>query len=205
MKPVETKDNVITVGYPEIKVVKRKRDIALRIFGAISIGTSLLVAMINFITYNEYPELWSLIVIGSLLYVWLLFNQVFMSKHFYSTKTLRQVISVSIILILIDIFTGYSKWALTYVIPFVLAGTTLLLPIIVASMPEKYFLHVRSLLLLIIFDLFVGIIPFVTDWMVTDVLWTGMMSATVGITLLAIMFIFARKTTYTELVKIFRI
>ncbi|HLT00149.1 MAG TPA: DUF6320 domain-containing protein, partial [Acholeplasma sp.] len=117
MKPVETKDNVITVGYPEIKVVKRKRDIALRIFGAISIGTSLLVAMINFITYNEYPELWSLIVIGSLLYVWLLFNQVFMSKHFYSTKTLRQVISVSIILILIDIFTGYSKWALTYVIP----------------------------------------------------------------------------------------
>ncbi|HLT00337.1 MAG TPA: DUF6320 domain-containing protein, partial [Acholeplasma sp.] len=97
------------------------------------------------------------------------------------------------------------KWALTYVIPFVLAGTTLLLPIIVASMPEKYFLHVRSLLLLIIFDLFVGIIPFVTDWMVTDVLWTGMMSATVGITLLAIMFIFARKTTYTELVKIFRI
>src|SRR5690606_40403677 len=75
----------------------------------------------------------------------------FMSKHFYSTKTLRQVISVSIILILIDIFTGYSKWALTYVIPFVLAGTTLLLPIIVASMPAKYFLHVRSLLLLIIF------------------------------------------------------
>lgn len=198
-------DTLILDGYPEVKVVKKKRYMAAKILAVITIAVSLLVLIINIMTYDAYKELWSLIVVGALGYPWLILNQVIIAKHEYPTKVLRQIIIISLILILIDVFTVYKAWSLTYVITFMLTTTSLILPIVVAIEGKKYYLHVRSLLLLIVFDIVVGILPFVSNFMEKDVVWTGLMTLFSGVMLIIVMFIFARKTTWTELIKIFRI
>ncbi|MBN3490657.1 hypothetical protein JV173_03920 [Acholeplasma equirhinis] len=205
MKTINVEDSIITVGYPDVKVIKNKGDIALRILGVISIAISLIVGVINWLTWNQFAEYWSLIIVGTLIYIWLLFSQIIMSKHDYPTKAIRQVIIVSILLVILDLFTGHTKWAMTYVVPFLFLGTTALLPLIIATMPKKYFLHVRSLFFLVILDLLVSIVPFTTDWMEQGIEWTGAMVGLAGIILLAIMWVFAPRTTKQELVKIFRI
>ncbi len=205
LKQKEYEDPIEKIGYPEVTVIKKKRIIAARILGIMSIAVSIIVAVINFMTWNENPTPWSLIIIGIFSYIWLLVSQVIISKHDYTTKTLRQVWIIAAILIITDIVTGYHAWALTYAIPFILVGTTAFLPIVVTSMPKKYFLHVRSLFSLIILDIVILIIPFVSDWMELGVTWTAAMTGISGFILLAAMWVFAPKTTYQELVKIFRI
>lgn len=205
LKQKEYEDHIEKIGYPEVSAVKKKRVIAARIFGITSIAISVIVAVINFMTWQENPIPWSLIIIGIFSYAWLLVSQVIISKHDYTTKTLRQVLIIAVILIIADLVTGYHAWALTYAIPFLLVGTTAFLPIVVTSMPKTYFLHVRSLFLLIIIDIVVLIIPFVSNWMEVGVTWTAAMTGISGFILLAAMWVFAPKTTYQELVKIFRI
>ncbi len=198
-------DTLNLEGYPEVKVVKQKRKMAAKILAVITIAASLIVLLINAMTYDTYQELWSLIVVGALSYPWLILNQVIISKHEYPTKVLRQIFFISVILIIIDLFTVYKGWALTYVITFMLTSTTLILPIVVATEVKKYYLYVRSLFLLVVFDFIVGILPFVSNFMEKDVLWTGLMTLFSGVMLIIVMFVFARKTTWTELIKIFRI
>lgn len=201
----DKKMDIVKVGYPKLVHVRKKRYFALKLFGLISIATSLIVGFINFLTYKEHPEMWSLIVIGALLYIWLFISTILLSKHDYSTKVIKQVVTISIILVLIDVFTTYSGWALTFVIPFILTLTTIALPIVVASMPKKYFMHVRKLFILILIDLLYTLIPFITDWMIKTYDWTALMAGISGLILLSAMFIFARKTTIEELVKIFHV
>src|SRR5690554_5154352 len=176
-------ESIVKVGYPNVLEVKKSSLLWLRILGSIFLALSLTSVTINLLTLNEYRAPWSLIIVGTCLYIWLLIHQVIISKHDYTTKTIRQVFIVSVILVLIDMLTGHGKWAITYTIPFILLGTTILLPLIVATMPKKYFLHVRSLLLLICINILYMFIPFMTDWGVVDVSWPFAMVGLAGISL----------------------
>lgn len=196
---------VITQGYPTIKLKSNKAKFVSKIFGVISIAVVIILAMINFATYNSNPTPWSLIAIGPIVYAWILLSQIVVSKHNYPTKVNRQVVLISLVLILIDVITEYKAWSLTYVIPALLVTTTIILPIVVASKPKTYYLHVRSLFFLMIMNFVVGIIGFTTPFMETGVTWTSLSVLAVGILLLSTMFTFARKDTWTELIKIFRI
>ena len=204
---VETdfKSKLVTQGYPEVKVLKETSRFIMKIFSMISIGISVLLVVVNWMTYSDYPMLWSLLVIGPIAYAWLLLFQVVISKHDYPTKVVRQVFFISLILIAVDFFTEFRSWSLTYVIPFMLAATTLILPIMIASNPVKYYLHVRTLLFLVILNLSISILAFTTNLWIDTATWTAVMSGFSGVFLLLSMFVFARKTTWNELVKIFRI
>lgn len=199
------KTTLVTQGYPEVKVLKETSRFIMKIFSMISVGISVLLGIVNWMTYNDYPMLWSLLVIGPIAYAWLLLFQVVISKHDYPTKVVRQVFFISLILIAVDFFTEYRSWSLTYVIPFMLASTTLILPIMIASNPIKYYLHVRTLLFLVILNVVITILAFTTNLWIPTATWTAVMSGFSGVFLLLSMFVFARKTTWNELVKIFRI
>ena len=204
---VETtyENKVLTQGYPAIVLQKNHAKFISKIFGVISIAVVVILALVNFATYMDNPSPWSLIIIGPIFYAWILLAQVVVSKQNYFTKVNMQVIILSLIMLIIDIMTGYSAWSLTYVIPSILAVTTVVLPIVVASKPKNYYLHVRSLFFLMFLNLAVGIIGLVTPFMQTDIIWTSLSLLTIAILLCATMFTFARKDTWIELIKIFRI
>lgn len=201
----ENHSNLVITGYPNVNVNKQKPNVAARVLILIGIVISMTVLVINILTYKEVSNLWSLVVVGSLLYTYLLIKQVIISKHDYSTKTLKQVLIVSMILIVLDFATVYKGWALTYAVPFVLVGTTAFLPIIVASIPKKYYMHVRNLFWLIILNLIYSVIAFFTPLLFEGVFWTGAMTLIAAITLFTAMLLFAPKVTYHELVKFFHI
>lgn len=194
---------LLTPGYPEVLVLRKKPSIAARVLVLVGILISLVCAIINMFTFKDSNSYWSLIVIGALIYTLLVIKQVIIAKHDYSTKTLKQVLIVSIILLAIDFATNYKGWAITYGIPFVIVGTSVILPIVVASMPKKYYMHVRNLFWLIILNLIITIISFLTPLMIEGIIWTGAMSLVTGITLFSAMLLFAPKITYHELVKFF--
>lgn len=196
---------IITQGYPAVVVHKNRGKFAAKIFGILTIATIIIVGLINGTTYEAYPSFWSLIVIGPLVYVWILLAQIIVSKQNYPTKVNRQVILISLVVILIDLMTDYKAWSLTYVVPSLLVTTTFVLPIVIASTPKTYYLHVRSLFFLILLNILVGVVGLTTNFMEPNVIWTSLSVLTAGILLLATMFIFARKDTWTELIKIFRI
>lgn len=196
---------VVTQGYPSVHLHKSHAKFVSKVFGIFSMAITIILAVINFATYTENPTLWSLIIIGPIAYAWIILAQIIVSKHNYATKVNRQVLVFSLIIILIDVLTVYKAWSLTYVIPALLVTTTLVLPIVVASKPTLYYLHVRSLFFLIILDIAVGIIGFTTPFMQDGVIWTSLSVITAGILLLSTMFTFARKDTWIELIKIFRI
>lgn len=196
---------ILTQGFPSAKPHKSYAKFVSKIFGMISIGVVLILALINFLTYKDYPNPWSLIIIGPIAYAWILVGQIVLSKQNYPTKVNRQVIILSVLLILTDILTRYNGWSLTYVVPALFVMTTIILPIVVASNPKTYYLHVRSLFFLIIMDVLIGMIGLTTNFMHEGVIWTSVSMITAGILLLITMFTFARKDTWTELIKIFRI
>ncbi|VEU82635.1 DUF6320 domain-containing protein [Acholeplasma hippikon] len=197
--------NLVTPGYPEVQVNRKKPNIPARVLILIGIVVSLISVVINILTFKDTKIMWSIIVVGSLFYVYLLIKQVIISKRDYSTKTLKQVIIVSLILLILDYATAYKAWAITYAIPLVLVGTTAFLPIVVASMPKKYYMHVRNLFWLIILNLIYAAIAFFSSWTLEGVYWTGAMTLIAGFTLFSAMLLFAPKVTYQELVKFFHI
>jgi len=201
----EFDSHIITQGYPSISPQKNNAKFVTKVFGIFSIGIVIISALVNFATYNDNPTLWSLVIIGPIAYAWILLAQVIISKNNYPTKVNKQLMIFSLIIILVDVLTEYKAWSLTYVIPALLVTTTVILPIIVASKPSTYYLHVRSLFFLIVLDLLVATIGFTTNFMEPSVTWTSMVVATSGVLLLITMFTFARKDTWIELIKLFRI
>lgn len=199
----ESNNKIIMPGYPDITILKSKVKTFLKFYLLIAISISIIVGVINLITLDSFPYPWSLIIIGSLLFIGNIIWFIVFSIHNYTTKTVRQLFIVSILLILVDYFTNYKGWALGYVIPFLAVSTTLVLPIIVSTMPKRYYLHVRSLLLLVIIDIVIAVLSYSTNLMMDQITWTGVMTGLSGIILGLSMFIIAPKITYHELVKIF--
>ena len=63
-------NQVIAPGYPPVKVNKQKYSIAAKIIILIGIVASIVVSLVNLLTYESFPKLWSLIVVGSLVYIY---------------------------------------------------------------------------------------------------------------------------------------
>ncbi len=201
----EYETDIILQGYPDVLVLKSKVNLFIRIFFIIAISSSIIAGMVNLATLDNYPYPWSLIILGTFIFIGNIISFIIFSSHNYTTKTVRQVFIVSLLLIVIDYFTEYKGWALTYVIPFIMVSTTLVLPIITAARPKKYYLHVRSLLLLVIMNFIILLIGFFTPLMIKGITWTALMTGSAGIVLFITMLLTAPKTTYHEIVKIFHI
>ncbi len=201
VKKTDVKPDIVLQEYPKLTLTTNKGLVAIRILLALSTVVSLIVGLINFLTYQINPTLWSLIIVGIIFYIWLFIAQVVLTKRTYSKRILNHVFGISLLLIVADLLTGWQQWSLTYAIPFILLTTTIGLPIVVVSIPKKYHIQVTQLLKLIALDLVPIILYYLTPWMVADVLWPSLTAAWSGLLLLLCMFIIAPKTTLHEIHK----
>ncbi len=201
VKKTDIKPDIVLQEFPKLTVTTNKALIAIRILLALSTVVSLIVGLINFLTYQDNPTLWSLIIIGIIFYIWLFIAQVVLTKRTYSKRILNHVIGVSLLLVIADLFTGWQRWSLTYAIPFILLATTVGLPVVVVSIPKKYHTQVTQLLKLIALDMIPLILFYITNWMIPGELWPVLTAAWSGFLLLICMFIIAPKTTIQEIYK----
>lgn len=104
-----------------------------KIFLFLTISAIIILLTINLLTIQQYAYLWSLIPITCLIYVWITVKKVILSKANLGSKILIQFFSISVLLLVIDVYTGFSKWSTTYIIPFLSIAMTLLLSIFAAQ------------------------------------------------------------------------
>lgn len=101
--------------YPDIRFKTRRMMLIVRIYLFVTILTSVLVAGINYATYQG--SLWSLIVIAALFYLYLTLRFAVMADTGYKAKIIVLTIVAIGLVILIDFVLGYDGWSVNYVIP----------------------------------------------------------------------------------------
>jgi hypothetical protein len=190
------------IDYPKYDFFKPKYNIFLRIITFITILVILSSILVNILTYENDQTLWAIIVILAMGYLWVLLRSTFKTKANAPTKLVIQMVTLSIFMFGIDYVTGYDKWSINYVIPFLsMASLLSIISLLVGNGVRfgEYSLYLFSSVLL-------GMIPFIL-WLfkLVDELWPSLAAASLSIATIIGMLVFADKETKEEIKKRFHI
>lgn len=100
--------------YPDVWLKVRKLKHACNIILAAVLGASAILAICNFAFYSG--SLWSLIPIGAMAYGYMVF-QLMISRKGYRLKVLIPILLGFLLILLIDVLTGFYGWSLNFVMP----------------------------------------------------------------------------------------
>lgn len=193
---------VINPPYPNPKTPQPRYNVFLRIITFITIIGIFSSVLINAITYRKTPTLWSVIVVLGLLYLWVLLRSTFRSKSNVPMRLVLQMLTLSILTIGIDLVTGFIRWSLNYVIPFLsMASLLSIISLLIGSSVRfgDYLLYLLAAIIL-------GFIPIIV-WLFkqSTVLWPSLAAASLSFVTIIGMIVFADKRTKEELKKRFHI
>lgn len=168
------------------------------LFISVVIGSSCL--LINFLTYSGY--LWSLYVVGTLMYIWIAIVYPLFSKKKIGRIIVLDSIVTSIYVFALELGTQTQGWGLTYVTPFIFITATLMITFIIFLKRLKWREYTIYQTIMVI----MGFLPivFCVTGLVTSV-WPSILSAFYSFLTLAGMFIFADKKYKDELIKRFHL
>lgn len=188
--------------YPKYRSKTVRYNIFFRFFAFISIITIFVSVLINIISFRENRTLWSLIIVASLLYLWILFYSTIRGKGNIPRRLIIQMLTLSSLLYVIDRLSGYGRWSLDYVIPFLSMASLLSIIILLVGNTVKFHDYVSALFAAIIF----GFIPFVL-WLfkIVATLWPSLSAASLSFSTIIGMFIFAGDHIKEEMKKRFHI
>lgn len=110
--------------YPVIAESFYKYNFLFRLFLFLSIVAATVCLMVDFFTAQGGHLSWSIIVLAGIAYVWVTTAFSFRGTGNFATKYAVQVLSVSLVLYIIDYYSGYGRWSVNYVIPFFLMLAT---------------------------------------------------------------------------------
>lgn len=189
-------------NYPSYEAIPVKKNILLRVFIFLTIVVDLISILIDFLTYKEGGIHWSSFPIASTIYLWILIRFTILSKRNAAFKLLIQMITVSLVVFVIDIYSKGGGWALNYVIPFLSMASTLMIAIILMARRMKFSSYVFNLFASII----LGFIPFIL-WLtgIVTVNWPSLSAACFSLLTLIGMILFANEEIKEEIKKKFNI
>jgi hypothetical protein len=132
-----------TAKYPEPEEGNARRYnfvFRLVLFISVVIGSSCL--LINFLTYSGY--LWSLYVVGTLLYIWIAIVYPLFSKRKIGRIIVLDAIVTSIYVFALELATQTQGWGLTYVTPFIFITATLMITFIIFLKRLKWLIYTAA-------------------------------------------------------------
>ncbi len=203
LEAIEAEDFVTEKAhYPDyaVSMSTEKRDMKLKLWVYISVFSAVLCLLINLLTWKGVP--WFLYVVSSVLYAWLFVGHSVFSKKHIGHKLLMQLIGASLLLIIIDAADGRSNWALNYVVPFLIIGTSVTITIIVFVRHQLW----RDYMIYDVITIALGFLLLFTSWVSSaKVLWPSIAAGFVVLMALLSLIIFASRKLITELKKRFHI
>lgn len=187
-------------AYPMVFRQVEQYHLMFRLLLMLSLTVAVVCIIINLMTNRE--TLWSLVVVGNIVYMWVAIGAAVRRWTKVGFNVLVQALSLSGLLLLIDGFTGYHGWALDYVIPFLLMTATLCVTLlsIIRRMDAKKFI------LYLFLTALTGLIPIVLYALgLVKVMWPSLVCAVYSLLSLIGMFVFADRYTKQELKKRFHL
>lgn len=187
-KHLEENTTEIQSPYPSMdNLPGRHYSKLFRLFLFLTISSSIIIFTVNILTLDNY--LWSIIPICAL---WLLLPIIGVPINKGRITPLMIVMDnvlICIFLVILDITVGSGDWAMSYVVPFVLSGSALIVTIIVLLRKMTW----KELYLFQLSIVFVCFIPIIARIFFTFMFWPSIVSAVYGILTIFAMFIFSDK------------
>ncbi len=187
--------------YPVIAEDFYRYNFLFRLAVFASLVTVAVCLLIDFLTADGRMG-WSIIVLSGVAYLWVTVVYSLRSMSNFAFRYGAQIVSVSLVLYVIDIFTGSNNWALNYAIPFflILATLAVTLQLIIRRM-----VRTEYLLCQLVIGLF-GLAPLLFMPLgFVDVAWPSIASGAYSLITLGGTFLFADRSVGHELKKRFHI
>ncbi len=120
------------MNYPMVNIRRKGYKTVLRICAFVCLVAVIILAIINYVTYNGL--MWSIICDAGILYLLLTLRfTLFNPQEGHPMKILMHVIAIMILTVLIDVTIGFQGWSIIYAIPTILlvADTLIIILMIV--------------------------------------------------------------------------
>lgn len=186
--------------WPEIPTVYSRYKLFFKIVGAASAAVGILSVAVNLMLPQSGN--WSLFVVFGIACLWVSLWIAIQKRHKIPRNILTQVVLVSVLCVLWDLFTGWHRWSLDYVIPLLCIAAMLSLAILakVLHMPAEDYLF--SLLM----DCIFGIVPLVFYFThLLTIIYPSILCAALSLVSFVTILIFNGRDVFTELGKRFHI
>lgn len=175
-------------------------NLVFRLFLFISIVIGSTCLLLNLLMYSGV--LWSLYVIGTLLYIWITIAYPLFIKRKIGHIIVINALSTSIYLYSLELATRTKGWGLSYATPFLFIAATLMITFIILLRRLKWreYSTYQTIMVLL------GFLPviFCITGLVTPI-WPSVLSAFYSLLTLTGMFIFVDKKYKNELIKRFHL
>ncbi|CAD2080609.1 DUF6320 domain-containing protein [Jeotgalicoccus meleagridis] len=188
-------------AYPRYdqKLYKMKDRLAnLAILGGIL--ATVICLLINIIVMPHF--LWVFYVAVAIFYLLISLNHTILSPGHLGGKIIAQVISLTILLLVIDYMSGSLMWSINYVVPLLILAGILLMCIMILRVRMNWTSYISFLLLMIVF----GFLPLILYFFgLVDVLWPAVSTASFGLAAFIAMLLIANQSFMTQLTRRFHL
>ena len=170
-----------------------------------SVTFSVIVAVaLSFLIEHLLPEsgVWYLLVTVGLIYGWLTFITVMKNLRDPGGIVFSQLILASAACAAIDKLCGWLRWSVNFVIPGLVAAAAVAIVLCISIRPDKFRTYTIYQMVIAV----AGIVP-VALWLsgLSEIEWTAMAAAAVAILSFAVILVFSRRHTTSELRKRFHV
>ncbi|MEG2658568.1 MAG: DUF6320 domain-containing protein [Clostridiales bacterium] len=171
-----------------------------QVFFVLMFAAICLSATINYLSWERYQMAWSLLVTGTLVYVWFTVRRTIMLNARVGGKIIFQFLVLSCFLFILDFFTGFHKWSTTYAIPFLAIASTFGLNMVALKKKEQWFDYLGYFLVMFLMScLPILFYPFG----LSNRIWTGIIAIGYSVITIIVMILVADKTFFDEMKKRF--
>lgn len=180
--------------FPEIKPAYKLHRLLIRVSLLISTCGIIFAILINYLINKRLS--WSIFVILGILSFWLTFINGIKKRHNFYKLLLTEIISLIALSLLWDYYTGFYKWSLIFVLPFLCISYTitfLILRIFTNKTNKDYIIYTYL-------NSLIGLSPLY--FILTNkfkILWPSYLSVFISIFTLIFLIIFNRKTLENEI------
>lgn len=188
--------------YPDYHSLKQKKVTSfvsrLVIFVSIVIVSTCL--LLNIFVTPDF--LWVFYVAAAVFYLLVTSNHTIISSAHTGAKIIGQVISLSGLLIVIDVLSGFWRWSVNFVVPFLIITATLLITVIILKKRMRWQEYVGFIVAMIV----LGFLPvglYITG--IATLIWPSAITTLYALLTLLGMLIFSDKTFKEGLVRRFHI
>ncbi|KKK35899.1 hypothetical protein WN59_03585 [Salinicoccus sediminis] len=162
----------------------------------------LICLLINIVIMPQF--LWIFHVAGAVMYMLVSFNHTILSKSHLGSKIVMQVMSLTILLLMIDSQSGaeFLSWSVNYVVPFLIISGMVMITSIVFFRRIKWSSYFSFMIMMLI----LGFLPaalFAAG--ITTVIWPSAVAAAYAVSVIIIMMLFAQQALLTQLGRRFHI
>ncbi|HAP33026.1 MAG TPA: hypothetical protein DEO62_05615 [Lachnospiraceae bacterium] len=134
--------------YPDIKERSRKLAFAMKLilFIFILAGTAMII-----VNAAVTPQMWwSLIAVSGLVYIYLGMRYWIRHDSGISSKLGKQILITIPLLIIIDYYTGFHKWSLTWAVPGIIILGNVIVMFLMLFYRDRWYAYLMLLLMLLV-------------------------------------------------------